>query len=75
MNKGGFNLNHTAALDKISYKKIINITYPIILSMFSINIMVFIDRAFVAQYDITQFAAVMPSSNVATSLGSIFWVL
>ncbi|MGC5327092.1 MATE family efflux transporter [Brevibacillus sp. SYSU BS000544] len=65
-------MDQTAAPEKISYKKIISVTYPIILSMFSINIMIFVDRAFIAQYDITQFAAVMPASNVATSLASIF---
>ncbi|WP_150275292.1 MATE family efflux transporter [Paenibacillus tepidiphilus] len=65
-------MDQTAASEPVSYRNIIRITYPIILSMFSINIMVFIDRAFVARYDTTQFAAVMPASNVATSLASIF---
>lgn len=58
--------------DQVSFKKIIKITYPIILSMFSLNIMIFIDRAFVAKYNLTEFAATVPAGNMATAISSIF---
>lgn len=58
--------------NNISFSNIIKITYPVIISMFSMNIMIFIDRAFVAKCNITEFAATMPASNLATTLGSIF---
>ncbi|KKM10355.1 hypothetical protein SY88_14245 [Clostridiales bacterium PH28_bin88] len=56
----------------VSFENIIRITYPVILSMFTLNIMVFVDRAFVAKYSLTQFAATMPASNLATTVASIF---
>lgn len=58
--------------NNISFNNIIKITYPMIISMFSMNIMIFIDRAFVAKCNLTEFAATMPASNLATTLGSIF---
>lgn len=57
---------------KVSYKNIIKIAYPVILTMFSMNIMIFVDRAFVAKYNITQFAATLPASNLALTVGSVF---
>ncbi|MFT8351228.1 MATE family efflux transporter [Clostridium saccharoperbutylacetonicum] len=58
--------------NKVSFNTIIKITYPMIISMFSMNIMIFIDRAFVAKFNLTEFAATMPASNLATTIGSIF---
>ncbi|AKG35125.1 MATE family efflux transporter [Paenibacillus durus] len=56
----------------ITYRSIIGITYPIILSMFSMNIMVFVDRAFVARYDLVEFAATLPAGNTATAIANLF---
>lgn len=70
-----FNKNtvlHKNLTNNISFNNIIKITYPIIISMFSMNIMIFIDRAFVAKSNLTEFAATMPASNLAATLGSIF---
>jgi MATE family multidrug resistance protein len=58
--------------NNISFNNIIKITYPVIISMFSMNIMIFIDRAFVAKCNLTEFAATMPASNLSTTIGSIF---
>ena len=58
--------------EQVSLKKIVEITYPIIFSMFSLNLMIFVDRAFVAKYNLTQFAATMPAGNVASAISSIF---
>lgn len=58
--------------NKISLKNIVKTTYPIILSMFSLNIMTFIDRAFVSKSSLAEFAAVVPASNLATTISSIF---
>ncbi|SHK22949.1 MATE family efflux transporter [Paramaledivibacter caminithermalis] len=58
--------------EQVSLQKILKITYPIILSMFSLNLMVFVDRAFVAKYSLTQFAAAMPAGNIASAISSIF---
>ncbi|MBP2645083.1 MAG: norM 1 [Firmicutes bacterium] len=65
-------LKENDANRNISIKNILIITYPLILSMFSLNIMMFIDRAFVARYDLTQFAALVPASNLAVTTASIF---
>lgn len=56
----------------ISIQTILKITLPVILSMFSLNLMVFVDRAFVSMYDLGQFAAVVPAGNVGTAISSIF---
>lgn len=56
----------------ISLKSILRITMPVILSMFSLNLMVFVDRAFVSKYDLGQFAAVVPASSVGTAISGIF---
>lgn len=56
----------------ISFNQIIKLTYPLILSMLSFNAMVFVDRLYVAQYDLTQFAAMMPASFIAIGFASIF---
>lgn len=56
----------------VSFKNILRITYPVVLSMLSLNIMQFVDRAFVANSSLTQFSATMPSSFLANSIASIF---
>lgn len=56
----------------VSFKKIVKIAYPTIVSMLSLNIMQFVDRTFVAKYDITQFSAIMPSGVLAMTVSSIF---
>lgn len=56
----------------ISLRNIIKITYPVILSMFSLNIMTFVDRAFISKSSISEFAAAVPASNLATTISSIF---
>ncbi|MNO18764.1 Multidrug resistance protein NorM [compost metagenome] len=58
--------------NRITYRYILGITYPIILSMFSMNLMVFVDRAFVAQYDLIEFAASVPAGNAATAVANLF---
>lgn len=70
---GGVNLKKSLKYrDTISFKNIIGIVYPVILSMFSLNIMTFIDRAFVSKSSLAEFAAIVPASNLATSISSIF---
>ncbi|BBB91841.1 MAG TPA: MATE family efflux transporter [Methylomusa anaerophila] len=56
----------------VSFKRIIRITYPVLLSMLSFNAVVFVDRLYVAQYDLTQFAAMLPAGFSAIGLASIF---
>ena len=56
----------------VSFRYILKITYPVVLSMLSMNIMIFADRTFVAHYDLTQFAAMMPASFFATAIACIF---
>jgi len=56
----------------VSFKKIFMLAYPAILSMLSFNIMQFVDRYFVAQYNLTQFSAIMPSGIYAMTVTSIF---
>lgn len=56
----------------ISFRHILTITYPVVLSMLSVNIMIFVDRTFVAHYDLTQFAAMMPAGSLATAISCIF---
>jgi len=70
-NYGGVNLKSNLK-NTISLKNILKITYPVILSMFSLNIMTFVDRAFVSKSSISEFAAVVPASNLATTISSIF---
>ncbi|SDE10787.1 MATE family efflux transporter [Sporomusa acidovorans] len=56
----------------ISFRNILTITYPVVLSMLSVNIMIFVDRTFVAHYNLTQFAAMMPAGSLATAISCIF---
>ena len=62
----------TSNSDHTSFKRIIQIAYPMILSMFSVNIMQFIDRTFIAKFDLIQFSAVMPSGMFSLTVSSIF---
>ncbi|WP_188400119.1 MATE family efflux transporter [Sporomusa sp. GT1] len=55
-----------------SFRQIIKITYPVVLSMLSFNVLVFVDRLYVSWYDLTQFAAMLPASFTAIGLASIF---
>lgn len=68
---GGVNLENNSK-NMISVKNILKITYPVILSMFSLNIMTFVDREFVSKSSISEFAAVVPAGNLATTISSIF---
>ncbi|BBB93478.1 MAG TPA: MATE family efflux transporter [Methylomusa anaerophila] len=56
----------------VSYRHIVQIAYPVTLSMLSMNAMIFVDRMFVSQYNLTQFAAMIPAGLFATSIASIF---
>lgn len=56
----------------VSFKHIVKITYPVMFSMLSMNIMVLVDRTFVAQYNLTQFAAMMPAGFFAVAIASFF---
>ncbi len=58
--------------NNISFRQIIKITYPVVLSMLAFNALVLVDRLYVAQYDLTQFAAMLPASFTAIGLASIF---
>jgi MATE family multidrug resistance protein len=55
-----------------SFNNIIKVAYPVVISMFSMNIMIFIDRAFVAKCNLTEFAATMPAcANIAFTIEGI----
>ncbi|WP_220387753.1 MATE family efflux transporter [Sporomusa ovata] len=56
----------------VTYRHIVKISYPVVLSMLAMNIMVFVDRTFVAQYNLTQFAAMMPAGFFAIAVANIF---
>ncbi|MBN2531398.1 MAG: MATE family efflux transporter [Spirochaetales bacterium] len=56
----------------ISIKRIITITLPVVLSSLALNVMVFVDRAFIAKASLTQFSATMPASFFANTIASIF---
>ena len=56
----------------ITFKQIIKTAYPVIISMLSLNIMLFVDRAFVAQYNLTQFSAIMPAGFFGMAIANIF---
>lgn len=56
----------------VSFRQIMTITYPVVFSMFSLNIMILADRAYMAHYDLTQFAAMMPAGFFATAVASLF---
>ncbi|WP_223069094.1 MATE family efflux transporter [Paenibacillus caui] len=56
----------------VTFSRMLRLAVPVLLSMFSLNVMVFVDRAFVAKYDLVQFAATLPASNLATSFANLF---
>jgi len=56
----------------VSFNRILKIAYPSILSMLSLNIMQFVDRMFVANFSLTQFSAIMPSSIFSMAVSSVF---
>lgn len=57
---------------EVSYKKIISIAVPIVLSSFSTSLMAVVDRSFVSNYDLTEFTAVMTASTYAIAISGLF---
>ena len=57
---------------KTSFKNLLHLSLPVILSMLSLNIMQFFDRTFLARYDMQHFAASFPAGIISFTFISIF---
>lgn len=57
---------------KTSFRNIISLSYPLVLSMLSLNIMQFFDRIFLARFDMQHFAACLPSGMISYTFISFF---
>lgn len=56
----------------ISFKKIMAVAYPAVISMLSMNIMQIADRTFLSRYSLDDFAASMPAGVLSFSILSVF---
>lgn len=67
-------MNDRISLDKhkTSFKNLIRLALPVVLSMLSLNIMQFFDRTFLARFDMQHFAASFPAGMISFTFISIF---
>jgi MATE family multidrug resistance protein len=59
-------------LPAVSLKRMITVAGPMIVSMLSLNIVLFVDRYFLARYNLSHFAASMPAGTINFGILSIF---
>lgn len=57
---------------RTSFKNLLVLAFPVILSMLSLNVMQFFDRIFLARFDMKHFAASFPAGIISFTFVSIF---
>ena len=68
--EGTSSMNNKA--NPVSYRNIIRLAIPIVLSSLSATVMSIVDRGFASSFDITQFSSIMTSATYANTVAGIF---
>lgn len=57
---------------RMSYQRLLAISFPLIIQGLVTTVMAMVDRVFMSNYDVTQFSAITPAFSVGFSIGAFF---
>lgn len=58
--------------ERVSYRRLLSISLPLMIQGLATTIMTMVDRVFMSNYDVSQFTAITPAFSVGFSIGAFF---